>query len=341
MSTWIEIDLKKLAHNYHHLEKITEKPVFGVVKDNAYGHGDVAIAQELCRQGVKILCVFSVEEAVHLRANGVECDILVFGFTPRAKIEEHSDLNLIYTAPSIEWYETILDLSITVRLHLEINTGMNRIGLREKEDVISILKGPHQVEGIYTHFGNPTNIKIGEKQLARFERLLRYLKFSFTWVHVGNAPVELIKNTPYVNASRFGLGIYGYRDGISGLAPVLSLYTEIDYISTVEKGETIGYDYTYEVKEDLLLGTIPVGYANGFDVRNAALDVIIDGEWVCVLGKICMNQMMIKLSDTHLIHARVELIGSTRTAHLIHEKTGIMPYILLTCLSSNIERIYV
>lgn len=334
VNVWAEVDLGILKENVDHLKEITTKEVFGVVKDNAYGHGDVEIARAL---DVKVLCVFSIREAIRLREHGVETDILIFGFTDISLIEENLHYNFIYTVASYTWFEK---LQSPVRLHIEINTGMNRIGLKDLSEIQKIVDSNHSVEGIYTHFGNPTNIEIGTKQINAFTQLLSDIKHSFKWIHVGNAPVEIIKSNAYINAARFGLGMYGYREGIEGLKPILSLYAKLEFVDSANPKDTIGYDYTYEVTETLRYGTIPIGYSDGFDMRQSLCPVFIDGIAYPILGKVCMNQTMHKVSDATEIGSTVEIIGPNRSAQLIHETTGIMPYVLLTCLSPNIKRIY-
>lgn len=336
MSTWIEVDLEGLRHNYNHLKALTSKEVFAVVKDNAYGHGIIAVARELERNGVSLLCVFSVDEAVALRNSGINSDILVFAFTPKKRVLELLEYNFIYTVPSFQWFQEIEKIPSSIRLHIEINTGMNRIGLKHADEVNLILKSHHQIEGIYTHFGNPTNLEIGLSQKEKFEGLLSLLDYDFKWIHFGNAPISLIRDTACVNASRFGLGLYGYREGIEGLKPILSFYSELEFIDEALPGDTIGYDYTYEVKEALRYGTIPVGYSDGFDMRNALSNLFVDGVEAEVLGKICMNQTMLRIDRGSI----VELIGENRNIHKIYAETGIMPYVLLTCLHEKIKRIY-
>lgn len=334
VSVWAEVDLSVLNENVNHLKTLTTKEVFGVVKDNAYGHGDVEIAHAL---DVQVLCVFSIREAIRLREHGIETDILVFGFTDVSLIEENLHHNFIYTVASLDWFET---LKSPIRLHIEINTGMNRIGLKDLSDIHTIVNSKHSVEGIYTHFGNPTNIEIGTQQINKFTELLSQIKHSFKWIHVGNAPVEIIKSNAYINAARFGLGMYGYRDGIKGLKPILSLYANLEFIDTAYPADTIGYDYTYEVTETLKYGTIPIGYSDGFDMRQALCPVFIAGKEQSILGKVCMNQTMLRVDEETEVGTKVELIGVNRSAQLIHETTGIMPYVLLTCLSPNLKRVY-
>lgn len=334
MSVWAEIDLGILKENVNHLKTITTKEVFGVVKDNAYGHGDVEVARAL---DVEVLCVFSIREAIRLREHGIETDILVFGFTDVALIEDNLCHNFIYTVASLDWFNK---LKSPIRLHIEVNTGMNRIGLKDLNEIQTIVESKHSVEGIYTHFGNPTNIEIGTKQISKFTQLLSQIKHSFKWIHVGNAPVEIIKSNAYINAARFGLGMYGYRDGIKDIKPILNLYANLEFIDTAHPGDTIGYDYTYEVANTLRFGTMPIGYSDGFDLRQALCPVFIEGKAQSVLGKVCMNQTMVRVDETTEVGTKVELIGPNRSAQLIHETTGIMAYVLLTCLSPNLKRVY-
>lgn len=216
MKLWAEIDLDLLEDNYKHLSNLTQKQVFGVVKDNAYGHGALTVARKLSDLGIAVLCVFSLKEAIELRESGIETDILIFAFVEPELIAQSVHYNFIYTVPSLEWFESLRGFDFKLRLHIEINTGMNRIGLKTADDVKAVLNSHHAIEGIYTHFGNPENIEVGQQQVKAFQKILTEIDHSFEWVHLGNAPVEIVRESGFVNAGRFGLGMYGYRDGVQG-----------------------------------------------------------------------------------------------------------------------------
>ncbi|QIK69227.1 alanine racemase [Erysipelothrix sp. HDW6C] len=335
--TWATINLDHLKHNYTTIKEQTQTSVFGVVKANAYGHGDIVIAKELIALGSEIICVSSIDEAIRLSNAGIEHDILIFSYVNRDAIIASTRSNYIYTVPSMAWYEQVSDLNL--RLHVEINTGMNRYGVRHVEDVERILKQGN-VEGIYTHFQSPENLEAGNVQLQKFKAIVDALNYDFKWIHVGNAPTPLIVDQAWINGSRLGLGLYGYRVDMPELKPILELYSHICYLEPIEKGETIGYDHTYTVEEDGLYGTMPIGYADNFDIRNKLVPVAIHGKFYPIVGKVCMDQTMIHVDSAVKLGDPVELIGPHRTSKMIHDATGVMTYIQLSTLSDRITRKY-
>lgn len=335
MRSWIDVDLNALSHNYQVLKNQSQKEIFGVVKDNAYGHGIVEIAKHLESLKIPLLCVFSQEEALELRSKGIKTDILVFGFTPLELIKSN---DFIYTLPSMDWFHQSLESNLKLRLHIEVNTGMNRIGLKRLDDLQEVLQSHHTIEGIYTHFASPSNIQAGKQQAETFMNLLDHIDYDFKWIHLGNAPREILVEYPIVNAARFGLGLYGYREGFSQLQPILSFHTNVEFVDQALKGQTIGYDHTYKVEEDLTYGTIPLGYSDGFDMRQALSPLYIDGKFQAVLGKVCMNQTMLELDNPTI--SLVEVFGKNRTLEKVSSETGISIYVLLTCLHEKINRNY-
>lgn len=335
--TWIEISESNCIHNYERLKEVTKKEIMPVVKGNAYGHGDTMISKILEEHGAPMLCVFSYDEAIKLEKDGIKTDILIFSNVELSDIEAYHQPNFIYTISSEDWYQKIKGTNLDVRFHIEINTGMNRSGFRNR-DVIEAVVSELNVEGIYTHFQSPTNMEKGKLQLEKFEEMIRILNHEFAWVHVGNAPLELVKHETWINSFRVGLGVYGYRVDVDNLKPVLSMYSNIVHKDTAYAGETIGYDHTYDVMETMSFATISIGYADNFDVRNHDVPVWIHDTFYPIVGKVCMNQTMMAVDERIQVGDTVELIGSHRTCDMISKGTGISTYAILSTLSERIER---
>lgn len=335
--TWIEISKSNCIHNYERLKEATEKEVMPVVKGNAYGHGDTVISQILEECGAPMLCVFSYDEAIKLAQDGIETDILIFSNVELKDIKLHHQPNFIYTISSEDWYDKIKNAELDVRFHIEINTGMNRSGFRNLEVIEDVLKNLN-VEGIYTHFQSPTNIEKGQLQLEKFKTLVENLEQEFTWVHVGNAPLVLVKGEAWINSFRIGMGLYGYRVDVEGLKPVLSMFSNIVHKDTAYAGETIGYDHTFDVIETMDFATMSIGYADNFDIRNHDVPVWIHSKFYPIVGKVCMNQTMIAVDNTVHVGDTVELIGPHRTCEMISKGTGISIYAILSTLSERINR---
>lgn len=341
--TFAHIDLDALAFNYQYFKNITQKSVFAVIKADAYGHGDIAVAKTLARVGCEVFCVSSMDEALNLYRNGITQDILIFGYVHPESITLHHQPNFIYTIPSLEWVKAMNNRHLVVRAHLEINTGMNRFGvktLQEAKEIINHFQGT--LEGIYTHFSSSEeSTTTTTQQLDLFDSFLTALDYSFKWVHASNTHGASIANQESLNAVRVGIGLYGYSDYERDLKPVLSLYSHITHIDKLEVGEKVGYNGTFEAKQPMHFGTIAIGYADGFDTRNKGLDLYIEGKPYPILGKICMDQTMMRVDESTQVGDVVELIGPHRPLQKVAEFMGVIPYVVLVGLRHRIERRYI
>lgn len=337
--TWAEISLDAITNNYHVMTSLTQTAVFPVVKANAYGHGDVAVSKHFETLNAPFLCVSSLFEALHLKENGIKSDILIFSYVNPDIIALHLDDQFIYTVPNMEWINHVQRLGLRLRLHVEVNVGMNRYGIRHKDDLITIARN-NNIEGIYTHFQRAEDTDTTRKQFERFKELVMSLPSTPHWVHVGNAHLNLIRENTWINGFRSGLALYGYREDTPELIPALELYTKVTHRDNLKTGETIGYEYDFVVKNDGVFGTIPIGYADGFDMMNNQIPVFINDKPYDIVGKICMDQAMVHLDETVKFYDTVELIGPNRKLQNLSKLTGVSLYKLMTDLKERIHRIY-
>ena len=338
--TFATIDLSKVSQNYKLLEGLSKTKVFGVVKANAYGHGSIELAKHLEALGTPFLCVSSIDEALELIENGIQNDILIFSYVSKQDIIKYHHENFAYTVTSKDWYESIKDLPMTLRLHVEINTGMNRYGIKES-DINDLFQGHHIIEGVYTHFNAPSINASTLKQMEEFKKLVTKLEQDVKWIHCGNAPMEFMADNSWINGGRFGLGLYGYRLDCPQLQPVLNLTTKINHIDVLKAGDTLGYDATYTAHDDGIFAAIPIGYGDGFDLRNNTTSVYINDKAYPIVGKVCMDQTMLLIDSDVKFEDSVEIIGPHRTCFMIEKETGMSVYIQLTGLSHRLKRIYI
>lgn len=333
--TWVEINLEALAHNYNFYKTKTNKEVFGVIKANAYGHGDVEVAKKLQSLGVQVLCVSSLDEALHLRENGITTDVLIFSYVSPSDVRAYNAEQFIFTIPSMEWFSVVSEMN--VRLHLEIDTGMNRMGIKDIQEAKFILSSGKEIEGLYTHFSSAGNDEAETKrQLSLFKYIHSVLNYDFKWVHAGNSNGALSINDDFLNANRIGLGLYGY--GHECLKPVLSWYTRVVHKQYLYKGESVGYDREYISDIDGYFATLPVGYADGFDMGNRGLDVYMNGSYHSIAGKVCMDQTMILVDDKTNVGDVVELLGEHRKGVDVANHLGTIIYVVLTGISARVQR---
>lgn len=333
------ISLRAILNNYQQIKNQSGKHVLTVLKANAYGHGDIEVAKALENYDKQLMCVSSLDEAIHLRENGVQSEILIFSYVNPCSIHKLEENSFIYTIPNMEWIKEIERLNLKLRLHLEINLGMNRYGLQDINDIKTIASN-HKLEGIYFHFQDSKHSKHNIETLKKFKDIVDSLDTKPKCIHVGNASLDLVKNESWINGFRSGLGIYGFREDIKGLVPALTITTKLTHKVFLHKGETVGYDFDYIVPEDGWYGTIPIGYADGFNMDNAHLPVIIGGKEYPIVGKICMDQTMIRIDDTVSFYQDVEILSENRNLKKISAATNRSIYNLLTDISPRIERVY-
>lgn len=350
-NTWAEIDLDKFAHNINVIKEYTNKEIFCVVKANAYGHGDFHIATQAMQNGCSYVAVSSLDEAMALRRQGFTKNILILGFVSIGDIKVAIDQKITLTCVSYDWvcelcahYHDLSDL----KLHLKVDTGMNRIGMKkltELQDALDKLISKNAiVEGIYTHFHSADDVdKIKcERQKKWFYHIIDSLNYNFKWIHASNSDASISFTDEKCNAVRVGLALYGIKSVESNidLKPILSLYTKITCIKEVKKNETIGYGATYQCNKDEIIATIPIGYGDGFIRANQGRFVCIDGHPYEIVGRVCMDQCMIKVDKKYPVGTKVEIISEYIPISNMAHELKMIPYEVLCLLSDRIPRIY-
>lgn len=377
--TRAEISLNKLEYNYNqikkHLHKTNPKKeikICGVVKANAYGHGIREISQKLISLGADFLGVANYDEAIKLRTTIPDANILVFGtlihskLKPAVYVSKLLKYNLIATVASLETAK-FLDLysgrlKKKFKVHIKIDTGMRRIGF----DVKRAFKNIEQIfsyrnldiEGIYTHFATAESgdKKFAKVQLNQFKELLHLLKkagIEFPIVHAANSGAILDIKDSYFNMVRPGLLLYGYypSEEIKNkleLKPIMSLKSKVTYIKRLDKNTSISYGRKYFTKEKTFIGSIPIGYGDGYwrSLSNTG-KVCINSEYFPIAGTITMDWLMVNLGkrSTVRIGDDVLLIGRENKNDLGADKIAkiakSIPYEVLCSFADRVQRIYV
>lgn len=348
--TYSEIDLNVFEDNLKHLQEYTNKPVFCVCKANAYSHSDYYIAKTAYENGCPYICVSSYDEAYSLRNQGFEGDILILGYVDPDSIEEVIRLNITISIFSYEWLEHIKTDNVDMtklRIHLKIDTGMNRIGFKRLDEIkkaFQYLKDLNvNIEGIYTHYHSADNEDKAscEKQSNWFYQIVDLIPHKFKWIHTSNSDATLSYHDERSNAVRVGLALYGIKSVESPLQvkPVLSLYSTITHIKEVMKGETIGYGATYTCLNDSFIATIPIGYGDGFLRKNQGRFVCIDTHPYEIVGRVCMDQTMIRVDKLYPVGTPVEIIGEHIPLVKMAHELEMIPYEVLCLLSDRITKV--
>lgn len=346
--TWLEINLDNLYDNCCFMIKHTNKKLIAVIKANGYGCGDVEIAKVALDAGASMLAVSSLDEAMALRNGGIEAPILILGYVEPSDASLLIENNISTSVVSLDWVKELVKENINgLKVHLKVDTGMNRIGIKdidELKEAYEILKNAKaDVEGIFTHYAcsdvDPS-FKTDE-QFSKFKRAYKALNAKFKYVHCDNSDASLTYQEDITNSFRLGIGMYGYCSYKSELKKVISLYTTIINVKTVNKGETIGYGATYTCEEDEIIATLPIGYADGFIRKNSGRNVYVNGEYATIVGRVCMDQCMIKLSKKYPIGTIVELVGDHISIEDMAKDLDTIVYEIITNFNERLTRKYI
>lgn len=333
----VYVDLSAIKQNIeqelNHLEP--GQKLFAVIKANAYGHGAVKIAQLAAKNGVSGFCVAILDEALELRRAGITQPILVLGVTPEeyATLAAKNDISL--TVPNFEWLniadQELNRTGLQLKIHLAVDSGMGRIGFSEDAEFLQandfLLDNPHfEVEGLFTHFASAdsSDDTYFKTQVERFEHLKSLLKVKPKWIHVDNTAASIYGKKVHSDLVRFGIGLYGLNPSSNPstpdlppqirLKPALSLESELVQVHTIHKGQGVGYGSTYIADCDQIIGTIPLGYADGFIRKFQGFKIQVGDEYCPIVGRICMDQLMVRLPYEMPTKTKVVLISNDPTA---------------------------
>lgn len=359
--TCAHIDLSRIRQNYRTMKEWTGKPVGAVVKANAYGHGSVKIANVLEQEGVPYFFVSSLDEAMVLRSGGItETPILVIGWTSPLFANVAAKNRIALTVFQETWLWEV-DIEEPLTIHLKLDTGMNRIGIRTETEWKAFYKAvksnPYlHIEGAFTHFATADEREEDyyRQQLYRWKKWKEILLTHFEYpllFHVSNSAHGYRYTGDNEDMVRLGISLYGYAPSSdvtipSFVSPALSLTSVVSHVKPLTRGEKLGYGGSYEVRGDTeWIATIPIGYADGIS-RSYAKEgyMLIGGKKCPIVGRICMDQLMVRVDDTVKVSDEVVLIGTqgteTITADTIGDATHTISYEVLCALSARVTRRY-
>ena len=360
LKTFAEIDLNALSHNIKVVRrKAKNKAVLAVVKAGAYGHGSIEVSKQLLKSGVSKLGVAFTEEAIELREAGIKAPILVF-FDPH-NIDSFFKYNLtpaIFDFKSAQAFSNkAYKYNRKIAVHIKVDTGMGRVGLRITKALPEILKIAKiknlQLEGLMSHFSDADirDKDFATTQLKSFIELINSLKkkrIHFKFTHIANSAAVLQFPEAHLDMVRPGIMLYGYGPAEkNSLKPVLSLKSKAIFIKNVPAGTPISYGRTFITKRKSTIATIPIGYADGYSRKlSNSGEVLICGKRAPVVGRVCMDTIMIDITEVPRVkeNAEVVLIGSQGkekiTAQHIADKIGTIPYEILTAIGPRVRRTY-
>lgn len=368
---YAQIDLDAIMYNMEQMKSNIrpQTKIIAVIKTDGYGHGAVTIAQEI--ESLPYLygfAVATVEEAVILCRCGIKKPVLILGFTfPEAcrDIVKYDIRPAVFTLPMAEALsKEAVRQRKNVHFHLKTDTGMHRIGIQPGKESVSLVKEiaalPNLVpEGIFTHFAKAdmADKEPSREQIRSFEAFIELLAqegMHFSIHHCSNSAGIVELPEANMDVVRAGITLYGLwpsdevaRDRIS-LSPVLSLKSRISYIKEIDKGDGVSYGGTYIADGKKRVATIPVGYGDGYPRSLSGRGyVLIGGKRAPVLGRICMDQFMVDVTDIPEAEELMEvtLIGCDNGARITMEELGSLSgrfnYELACDIGKRVPRVFV
>jgi alanine racemase len=364
--TFVEVNQSRIIGNLQAIRAaVGPAKVMGIVKANAYGHGIIEIARLLEQQRIDMLGVAFLEEAVLLREHGIQAPILVFGGIAADQIPLFLKENLSFTASSVEKLKLIDEaaaaLKVRARVHLKIDTGMERIGVHYYSAgklLEAALQCDHcDIEGIYSHFANADAADLGHArlQLERFFEVTEFFNhrsLPMPCRHIANSGGVLQMPDSHLDMVRPGILLYGVYPSAEctrsiTVRPALSWKSRVAYFKVVQPGHPVSYGSTWQSDHPTRLVTVPAGYGDGyFRALSNRSEVIIRGKRYPVVGRVCMDQMMVNLEDGTAYNGdEVILLGETAgasiTAEDIADWAGTISYEVLTNINTRVPRVYV
>lgn len=359
---WVEVNLDSIEKNILQFKKYIRKDakLFAVVKADAYGHGAVMIAPVLLASGVEFLGVSSIDEALQLRDAKITAPILVLGAVPVWSFDWAATNNISVSVFSDEHIEackrTFEKIKIKPKVHVKIDTGMNRIGVRP-EDAISFIEKLRncdflELEGVFTHFATAESKSFAQKQYQAFRNVVDSIDTKDLLIHCCNTSAVISYSDYDYNMARVGIGIYGLQPDLvpDAVAPdleqAISLRGRITNIHIANANEGVSYCHTFETTKPTKIATIPIGYADGVS-RGLSNKIygIINGKKVKQIGNITMDQMMFDITDCDVSEGDIitllgvdgsEFISVDEWANIL----GTIHYELTCALRVRLPRVY-
>ncbi len=362
---WVEINLSQILENYRiYKNQLPSKTkVMAVIKADAYGHGDVEVAEVLQKEGVTDFAVATLDEAIKIRTSGINGQIFVLGYTPIAQAQNLVEYDITQAVVDAHHAEELAKISQNIKVVFALDTGMNRIGLDADdldycEKLIREYAGKLQVQGIFTHLcvadtDTSEAINFTNNQIKKFEAVAeRVADLKLPYVHCLNSAGGLWNKCEKSVFVRLGIILYGLKPSYlntlpQGIKTALSWFSVVSMVKNVHAGETLGYGRTFTAQSEMKVATVCVGYADGYNrLLSNKFYVLINGKRAPVLGRICMDQLMVDVSDILGVEmgTKVTLLGQDGneiiTADDMADAIGTIGYEIVCNISKRVERKY-
>ncbi len=366
---WAEINLDTIATNTKNIKKlIGDKELIAIVKADCYGHGAVDVVPTLLESGASRLAVAMLTEAVELRENNINAPIVILGYTPLYLGEELINYDIEQTVYDLDYAKELSKIALSfnkkAKIHIAIDTGMGRIGFLPGDDTVKIINEVYNLEGlevigIYSHFStsDEKDKSYANEQLFKFKKVIADLKalgIEIPLKHISNSGAIIDMPETYLNGVRPGIILYGYypskevsNDNLS-VKPALTLNAKVAHVKELHKDMYISYGKTFKTNKKTIVATLPIGYGDGYPrALSENAKVIVNGKFASILGRICMDQCMIDVTDIENVKTGDEVIilgeeGDLKfNADDMAEALGTINYEILCRIKSRIPRVYI
>ena len=361
--TYAVVDLNCIANNISELRRCAGTEVMAVVKADAYGHGVEKVSKRAAKEGVKYFAVATPEEALELREYVDGCILILSPVLPEAYTALlGAEVSLcVFTPEHVRAIRSAAEKAgKTAKLHIKLDTGMGRVGLRTMSELDSLLdeigKSDNlEVEGVFTHFAtaDETDKEYSKLQAARFTAFADRIESRgyHPLRHAANSAAIIELPDMHFDLCRMGISLYGYPpsgevDGSGiNLRPALSLNSYISYVKTIEPGESVSYGRVFKAERQTRVATVPIGYADGYKraLTSKGAYGLINGEKAPLIGRVCMDQIMFDVTDITAAEGdKVILLGDGgMDAEDMAGLTGTISYEILTSLTGRVPRVYI
>lgn len=361
--SWCEINLSQLIQNYRICDSIINSDIMAVVKADAYGHGAKNIAIVLEQLGVDKFAVSNIVEAKELRSYGIKGTILILGYTPVECFSELVRYNLTQAILSEDYARMLISSGLYIKCQYAIDTGMNRIGIDSRDVnycVNEILYAAQYLEltGIFTHLcvadsSTPDDISFTKIQIQQISKIYKRIINKNLDVHFLNSAGAILDNDWKGSYVRLGISLYGLKTSFNnqllpGVAPILCWKSVISMIKNIHKGDFVGYGRAFAAQNDMKVATIPTGYGDGYrrDFSNCGF-VLVNGKKAKILGRICMDQFMIDITQIPGVkpYDEVVLLGKSGNLEIsaddLANRYNTIGYEIVCNISKRVPRFYI
>ncbi len=365
--SWVNVDPSVIVNNIRFYQEALGRPnrIMAVVKADAYGHGDRQVARFLWNHGIRLFAVSNIEEAAGLREEGIGGTILILGYTPVHEAARLMDLELDQALLDEDYTRMLASTGLPIRCQMALDTGMNRIGLDADDPEMcervlrQTARGPLKLTGLFTHLccadsDRESDRIFTEGQIRKFEAVAdRTQDLNLEMIHCMNTAGGLRYKSKYDSIVRLGIMMYGLKPDAcvllpEGIRPALEWHSVVSMIKSVRPGESVGYGRTYLADTPRRVATIPTGYADGYSRRLSGLGyVLINGQKAPLLGRVCMDQIMVDVTGISNVHIGTDviLIGKSGnlelTADEMAEMIGTIGYEVVCGISKRVQRNYI